>query len=66
MASTQQIRCIACGAALGNIDTISGKVRVIKVKQTTEGEIPSIEKEASLVIDNNNSITCTCGQVNKI
>ena len=66
MASTQQIKCKACGATLGNIDTISGKVKVISVKQTTEGEITSIEKDASLEINSDHTILCTCGKINKI
>jgi len=66
MASTQLIKCISCGAPLGTIDTNTGKVRLITLKQTAEGDIPSIETDPSLTIDNNHSITCTCGRVNNI
>lgn len=66
MASTQLIKCIKCGLPLANIDTSTGKGRIITIKKTDAGDLTNVEKESSFNLLDGKTITCSCGTTNGI
>jgi len=66
MASTQLIKCTQCGLPLANIDTSTGKGRIITIKKIEGADITNIEKESSFSLPDGKTITCSCGTVNGI
>jgi len=66
MAQTQLIKCIQCGLPLANIDTSTGKGRIITIKKVEGTDITNVEKESSFSLSDGITITCSCGTVNGI